>query len=190
LRTNLSTKDVQNLGAERNSRREERYPPMPCFYACGIFLMESTVFPRVKCLAHSLIHKRCAERFWWCVAAKQPRTRPGRRVCQGMLSLQAFIASAGHLRASGGRSAVDFMKISAHASFLRSRKIPIRINGLACTHCPSPQSYPQKVCRTILADQLATRYIAAFVVRRFPSKFRSSFCSPFFKPQAGLSGRC
>jgi hypothetical protein len=36
---------------------------MPCFYAARIFPLESTVFPSVKSLAHSLIHKRCAERF-------------------------------------------------------------------------------------------------------------------------------
>lgn len=68
LRTILSTKGVQNIGAvnscmAQSSRRRisPQNPPLPSFCAASIFPYKSTIFPTVKSLAHNLIHKRCAE---------------------------------------------------------------------------------------------------------------------------------
>jgi hypothetical protein len=80
------------------------------------------------------------------------------------------------------------------ASNLSIRNFPIRIKVLTDSQVPCSQSYPQKMCRTLLAVQLATRYIAGFTdcppSPKYPLKFRSFFCSPFSKLQAGLSGCC
>jgi hypothetical protein len=62
---------------------------------------------------------------------------------------------------------IQFGHISDPAFFLRSRNYPIRIKVLAYSQIPCSQSYPQKVCRTLLAVQLATRYIAGFDVTSF-----------------------
>ena len=76
------------------------------------------------------------------------------------------------------------------ALFLRTTKFLRIIKDLAWLPDSCAQSYPHMVCRTVLAVLLATRYIAG--VRSDPESpfLRSSFCSPFFKLQAGRSGLC
>jgi hypothetical protein len=79
------------------------------------------------------------------------------------------------------------------ALFLCTGIFSFEIKVLALSQMYCAQSYPQNMCRTGLAANLPTRYIAAFVVPVvFPSWFifRSLFCSPFFKLQAGRSGFC
>jgi hypothetical protein len=76
------------------------------------------------------------------------------------------------------------------AAFLRTEKYPLRIKELSAAKPPCAHFYPQKVCRTLLAANRATRYIAQLTCDVVFYSFRSSICSPFFKPPAGPSGCC
>ena len=79
---------------------------------------------------------------------------------------------------------------SVCAAFLRTEKYPLRIKTLTRQRPSCAHFYPQKVCRTLLAANRATRYIAQLPCDVVFYLFRSSFCSLFFKPQAGRSGCC
>lgn len=178
---------MHNIGAvedcmAQSSRRANcpHFDRLPCFWAAIVFPLKSRVFPTVKSFAHNLIHKRCAE-------------LAGRSI-GGYLARAA--AAIPEIRIGNVRGckfccpAAKFETFPRPARFLRSRNFPIGINALADSQAPCSQSYPQKMCRTSLAVQLATRYIAAFTAHPSPLNFRSSFCSPFFKLQAGQSGCC
>jgi hypothetical protein len=52
---------------------------------------------------------------------------------------------------------------AAPAKFLRMEKFRLRIKDLSFRKGYCAHFYPQKVCRTLLAAKLATRYIAQFV---------------------------
>ena len=156
--------------------------------------MESRALHSVNGLAHNLIHKICAKgalqwkalsQIAWhdlkikCLRYKRP-------VCplfaqeKNVLMNQATyrvsmclhtILSTKDVQNIGRRAKpprrIRFDHKSLPASFLRNRNFPIRINALDQCQWPCSQSYPQKVCRTVLAVELATRYIAGFDVTSF-----------------------
>ena len=159
-------KDVQNIDT-LNSRMAQssrtricpQNPPLPCFCAAWIFPYKSMLFPTVKSLAHNLIHKRCAE-----PAARLRLTV----ICFFDANAVGIIAFAA--MTEGNRPDFRlFATVSALESYLSSMNFPIRIKALSYCQVHCSQSYPQKVCRTILAVQLATRYIAGLRYMSFLS---------------------
>ena len=188
---------------------------MPAFCADIYILLESMTWDSVKILAHNLIHRTCAEldtvlsetmSKLHCVIFRQAMKSLSNQwlsYCPMYLLTMLSPVSGdrcaylglGSRRPHGpcvreneaGRSCMNNF---IPASFLRMRIFPLRINALSRLPDSCAQSYPQKVCRTVLAVRLATRYIAG--VRSVPVSplLRSLFCSPFFKLQAGQSGYC
>lgn len=152
-------------------------------------------------LAHNFVHKKCEETGW---AGSANTTLHAANIFIGEISLirikdlpygkaisHKFIhRNCGQVPSSLHGFVVLRKCHERPAGFLRMEKYPLRIKDLSYGKGPCTHFYPQKVCRTLLAAKTATSYIAQFVPVLFFTPFRSSFCSPFFKPPAGPSGCC
>lgn len=152
-------------------------------------------------LAHNFVHKNCEETGWAVGKLRRPGSATNfiakisfskiNNLPLGKGIPHKFIHRNCGQVSSGRRAMVATRKFDkAPARILRMEKYPLRIKELSCRRGSCAHFYPQKVCRTLLAAKLATRYIAQFVSALFFYLFRSSFCSPFFKPPAGPSGCC
>lgn len=146
---------------------------------------------RSRRLAHNLIHRNCSEvgggarpRLWIkCAADGRPRCSfftHGKisltnqwPACPPM-SLLTILSTECVGKWRRARPAFYTGKCAKRvfldaALFLRKILFPLIIKGFEMDQLPCSQSYPQKMCRTVLAERRATRYIAGFVSIRFHS---------------------
>jgi hypothetical protein len=125
-------------------------------------------------LAHNFVHKKCeearleqglcsplqaAEFFSTKISLIQINDLP-----LGNWIPHKFIhRNCGQLQLTQGKNFARWKRLCCPAAFLRTAKYPLRINALPCRGVHCAHFYPQKVCRTLLAAKLATRYIAQFI---------------------------
>jgi hypothetical protein len=129
-------------------------------------------------LAHNFVHKNCGEAGLGCRKNTQA-ARPGQAaaIFSGEISLRKikdlplgkrishkFIhRNCGQVTLNMHVDIATWKFDVAPAKFLRMEKIRLKIKDLSFLKGYCAHFYPQKVCRTLLAAKLATRYIAQFV---------------------------
>jgi hypothetical protein len=183
----LSTEDVQNPA----------WPACPpcLLFAQPCFFLQNQALDPMRSALLTVLSTECVQNpvwtNWRCLVFTQSKFSfmnqgldVASRFLLTILSTKGVQNSCGPSGRRGRRN--NF----STALFLRSNIFSFKIRHMAEAHESCAQSYPQKMCRTVLAVWLATRYIAGVVPIRMLLILRSLFCSPFFKLQAGLSGYC
>jgi hypothetical protein len=129
-------------------------------------------------LAHNFVHKKCGETGLGCrkntqvarpmqtatIFSEEISSRKIKDLPQGKRISHKFIhRNCGQVTLNMHVDVSTWKLDVAAAKFLRMEKFRLKIKDLSVRKGYCAHFYPQKVCRTLLAAKLATRYIAQFV---------------------------